>query len=1381
MSLPDTTVAVKDSVDAPISVENLTGLGIYSFEARIVYDSTVVRFSQLVTAGTLSANFTTSYKDTLDTLRVAAAGSTALSGSGVLIKLRFRAAPGATVGLVSPLNFVKGQFNEPGPNTPTATTLNGRISIGSAAPAAPMLTSPPDSATGVSTTVTLSWSVSTGATSYRLQLSTDSTFTATTFDSSIGTTSVIRSGLANNTKYFWRVSATNAGGTSAFSATFRFTTIIVPPAMPTLVSPSDNATGVSTTVTLSWSVSTGATSYRVQLSTDSTFATTVFDSSGIVTTSVSRSGLANNTKYFWRVNATGTGGTSAFSTAFRFTTIVAPPPAPTLVSPTDGAIGVSTSPTLIWGASTGAASYTVQVSLLANFSTIVVNQGGITTNSFSLSGLGNNTTYYWRVSATNAGGTSPFSAARSFTTIIAVPDVPTLVSPNDTATGVLITPTLVWNRSARASTYRLQVSKSSLFPTTVFDDSTLVDTTKQVGPLGNDTTYFWRVSAKNIGGASLFSAVRSFKTVVKAPPAPALLLPADLDSTVSITPTLVWNSAQGANTYRLQVAKDTSFVTTVFNDSTLVDTTKQVGPLGNDTTYFWRVNAKNAGGAGPYSQVRSFKTVPKIPLAPKLLLPADRDSVVADTAKFVWNSVAGAKKYRLQISKDTSFVLPVFNDSTLTDTTKQVGPLGRDSTYYWRVSAKNDGGVSPFSLVRSFRTVPKAPAAPRLLFPSDRDSLVALTPKFVWNLVTGAKTYRLQVSNDTSFARLVFSDSTLVDTTKQVGPLGNDSTYYWRVSAKNAGGVSPFSAVRSFRTIAKAPSAPTLISPADGDSAASVTPNLIWNVAKGASTYRLQVALDIAFVRLVFNDSTLVDTTKQIGPLGNDSTYYWRVSAKNAGGVSPFSAVRSFKTIVATPAAPALVSPADSATNVSTSPTLSWTASARATSYRVQVSTSSTFVPLVFDQSGIAGTSVTVPGLSNSTTYFWRVSAKNAGGTSAFSAVRSFATVIASPVAPTLLSPADGATGVSTSPTLSWTASSSATSYRLQISKTTSFIATVFDDSTLVDTTKQVGPLSNDSTYFWRVSAKNAGGFSPFSAVRSFKTIVATPAAPALLSPADSATNVSTSPTLSWTASARATSYRVQVSTSSTFVPLGFDQSGITGTSVTVTGLSKGTIYFWRVSATNAGGTSGFSAVRRFTTIVNRKPVFNFRTPASLDSVSVNVATTFRVSATDPDGDVLTYTWKVNGVQEKTGSDSSFVRTFPGPYKTQFTVVCVFSDPGGLRDSTTWSNFFVTKVEKDGEFIPTDFSLSQNYPNPFNPSTTIHFGLPHGAAVRLEIYNVLGVKVRTLIAEEKMNAGSYSVTWDGLDDTGGLIPSGVYIYRIQAGDFHVSKKMTLLK
>jgi|GEM_PF-3044355 len=94
--------------------------------------------------------------------------------------------------------------------------------------------------------------------------------------------------------------------------------------------------------------------------------------------------------------------------------------------------------------------------------------------------------------------------------------------------------------------------------------------------------------------------------------------------------------------------------------------------------------------------------------------------------------------------------------------------------------------------------------------------------------------------------------------------------------------------------------------------------------------------------------------------------------------------------------------------------------------------------------------------------------------------------------------------------------------------------------------------------------------------------------------------------------------------------------------------------------------------------------------------------------------------------------------------------------------------------------IPTHFDLGQNYPNPFNPTATIQYALPVPARVELKIFNILGQVVRTLVDEEKP-VGYHQVVWDGKDQTGQAVSSGIYLYQIKAGDFVETKKMQLVK
>lgn len=101
-------------------------------------------------------------------------------------------------------------------------------------------------------------------------------------------------------------------------------------------------------------------------------------------------------------------------------------------------------------------------------------------------------------------------------------------------------------------------------------------------------------------------------------------------------------------------------------------------------------------------------------------------------------------------------------------------------------------------------------------------------------------------------------------------------------------------------------------------------------------------------------------------------------------------------------------------------------------------------------------------------------------------------------------------------------------------------------------------------------------------------------------------------------------------------------------------------------------------------------------------------------------------------------------------------------------------------IKTEPDALPTDFALKQNYPNPFNPVTTIRYELPNSEKVHLTIYNTLGQKVRTLVSGQH-SAGRYTVLWDGKDDAGRMVGSGLYFYQVQAGSFVKTAKMVFLK
>ncbi len=136
-----------------------------------------------------------------------------------------------------------------------------------------------------------------------------------------------------------------------------------------------------------------------------------------------------------------------------------------------------------------------------------------------------------------------------------------------------------------------------------------------------------------------------------------------------------------------------------------------------------------------------------------------------------------------------------------------------------------------------------------------------------------------------------------------------------------------------------------------------------------------------------------------------------------------------------------------------------------------------------------------------------------------------------------------------------------------------------------------------------------------------------------------------------------------------------------------------------------------------------------------------------------------------------------------GSFFGNVTMTVTASDTGGLTSNknVTVRITEINSIEAlpDGQ-MPSQFALSQNFPNPFNPETRIRFQIPNAAKVTLIVYNLLGQKVRTL-ADRQMQQGIYDAVWDGRDDRGNPLTSGVYFYRFTAGDFQQVKKMLMIR
>jgi len=288
-------------------------------------------------------------------------------------------------------------------------------------PTAPGLSGPSNNSSCVSLTPNVTWNVVfPPVCTYRVQIATSSSFSSPLLDSTgilYQNLNIPASKLNYGTQYYWRVMATNQVGPGPWSTTRNFTTTYPTPSAPALSSPLSNSYVNTLTPLLDWDSVSSAYSFRIRVSADSTFATTVIDTNNLnmARYQVPAGRLQNGVKYFWRVNASNSCVTGSWSSTWNFRILTAPA-APNLVAPLNNSFINILTPLFDWDSVTSANSFRIVISSDSLFASSVVDSAGISLTKYQIpSGkLQYGTKYFWRVNASNPNLTGPWSQVWNF-------------------------------------------------------------------------------------------------------------------------------------------------------------------------------------------------------------------------------------------------------------------------------------------------------------------------------------------------------------------------------------------------------------------------------------------------------------------------------------------------------------------------------------------------------------------------------------------------------------------------------------------------------------------------------------------------------------------------------------------------------------------------------------------------------------------------------------------------------------------------------------------------------------------------------------------------------------------------------------------------------
>lgn len=412
------------------------------------------------------------------------------------------------------------------------------------------------------------------------------------------------------------------GTTIIFSVIFMLVSAVAlaQPAKPSLTLPSNGAVKVALTDNLVWN-SGPVDSFRVQIATDTSFATPIFDTVQNATNVYQfKAGLLKRyTIYYWRAQGKDIGGFGSWSDVSNFRTIDSAAIPPLLQKPANNAKSVSLFPDFQWSQSQRAQRYQIQLSVSAAFSPLLMDSVVNSPNNvleFLKDTLEKSTIHYWRVRSENETGWGDWSSIFSFEPLFLPPVKPVIFGPANNATNVSLTPVFDWTDSKQTTRYRIIVSQSpTLFPP-VYRDSLLKnshfwyhgDTLK----LNPSTVYYWAVAAGN--DADFYSRntdTFKFTTGAQLPPLrPVNVSPKSSAVQQSRIPTFTWNTTGSipVDSFYIHISTFNNFTDTTLLSVVTPNSFTPAAKLPYKTVLYWRVAGKNSGGFSPWSYFWNLTT-----------------------------------------------------------------------------------------------------------------------------------------------------------------------------------------------------------------------------------------------------------------------------------------------------------------------------------------------------------------------------------------------------------------------------------------------------------------------------------------------------------------------------------------------------------------------------------------------------------------------------------------------------------------------------------------------------------------------------------------------------------------------------------------------------
>ena len=1032
---------------------------------------------------------------------------------------------------------------------------------------------------GVSATgATITWNTNEASDSQVEYGTTTAYGSSTTLNTSMVTShSQALSGLSGSTTYHFRVKSKDAAGNLATSGDFTFATTAAPDTTPPIIDAVASSAITSTSATITWATDEASDS-QVEYGTTAAYGSSTTPNTSMVTThSQALTGLVGSTTYHYRIKSRDAAGNLATSGDFTFTTADGTPPVISVVASS----GVSaTGATITWNTNEASDSQVEYGTGTAYGSSTTLNTGMVTSHSQALSGLSGSTTYHYRVKSKDAAGNLATSGDFTFATTASPDTTPPIISAVASSAITSTGATIAW-ATDEASDSQVEYGTTAAYGSSTPPNTSMVTAHSQAltGLVGR-TTYHYRVKSKDATGNLATSGDFTFTTADGAPP----LISAVASSGVTATgATITWTTNEASDS---QVDYGT---TTAYGSSTTLDvnlvtshSTVLTGLTGS-TTYHYRVQSKDAAGNLATSGDFTFATAAAPDTTSPVISGVTGSGITSTGATITWTTNE-ASDSQVDYGTTTAYgSSTTLNTSMVTAHSQALTGLIGSTTYHYRVKSKDAAGNLATSGDFTFATSDSTPLVISAVASSSITSTGA-TIKWTTNEASDS-----QVDYGTTTAYGSSTTLNIIRVTAHSAPLTGltaSTTYHYRVKSKDAGGNLATSGDYTFAT-APDTTAP-MISGVFTSNVSSTGATIKWTTNE-ASDSLVDYGTTTSYGNSTTLDVNMVTShSMALTGLTGSTTYHCRVKSKDAVGNLATSGDFTFMTLAAPDTTPPIISGVASANVTNKGATIAWTTNEASDSQVDYGTTASYGASTALSGLRVTSHSMTLMGLSPSTTYHYRVKSKDAAGNLGISADYVFTTAAAPDTAPPVIYGIASSGVTSSGAIIVWTTNEASDS-QVDYGTTPSYgKSTTLNPNQVTQHSQTVSGLTAATTYHFRAKSKDAAGNRATSPDYTFTTLNASTAAPVISRVAVSKIS-SQGATVTWDTDVPSTTQVLYGLTNGCEGTGRFSKTMVTSHSQGLSGLLPDTTYYFSAQSKNAAGALGTAGVFSFHTTPSRK------------------------------------------------------------------------------------------------------------------------------------------------------------------------------------------------